>query len=116
MAVNRRNFLLGSVGVGALLVGVGAWLRPGDRGGPYSDYFRALNRELKDHGTMRPVMLIDLDRLDHNIDVVMQSVQRAGKHLRLVEKSLPAPGLLTYIAKRAGTQRLMSFHQPFPQP
>ena len=62
---------------------------------------------------MRPVMLIDLDRLDHNIDVVMQSVKRGGKHLRLVEKSLPAPGLLTYIAKRAGTQRLMSFHQPF---
>ncbi|WP_322617301.1 DSD1 family PLP-dependent enzyme [Pseudomonas sp. BIC9C] len=88
-------------------------MRPGDRGAPYSDYFRALNRELKDHGPMRPVMLIDLDRLDHNIDVVMQSVKRGSKHLRLVEKSLPAPGLLTYIAQRAGTQRLMSFHQPF---
>lgn len=62
---------------------------------------------------MRPVMLIDLDRLDHNIDTVMQSVKRGGKHLRLVEKSLPAPGLLTYIATRADTQRLMSFHQPF---
>ena len=36
---------------------------------------------------MQPVMLIDLDRLDHNIDVVMQSVQRGGKHLRLVEKN-----------------------------
>jgi D-serine deaminase-like pyridoxal phosphate-dependent protein len=113
MAVNRRSFLLGTLGVGALLVGVGAWLRPGDRGGPYSDYFRALNRELNAHGPMRPVMLIDLDRLDHNIDVVMKSVQRAGKHLRLVEKSLPAPGLLSYIARRAGTKRLMSFHQPF---
>ncbi|WP_181431982.1 MULTISPECIES: DSD1 family PLP-dependent enzyme [Pseudomonas] len=88
-------------------------MRPGDRGEPYSDYFRMLNRELKDHGPMRPVMLIDLDRLDHNIDVVMQSVKRGGKHLRLVEKSLPAPGLLSYIAQRAGTQRLMSFHQPF---
>ncbi|WP_165798696.1 DSD1 family PLP-dependent enzyme [Pseudomonas laurylsulfativorans] len=88
-------------------------MRPGDRGAPYNDYFRTLNRELKDHGPMRPVMLIDLDRLDHNIDVVMQSVKRGGKHLRLVEKSLPAPGLLSYIAQRAGTQRLMSFHQPF---
>ncbi|WP_181456838.1 DSD1 family PLP-dependent enzyme [Pseudomonas fluorescens] len=88
-------------------------MRPGDRGAPYSDYFRKLNRELKDHGPMRPVMLIDLDRLDHNIDVVMQSVRRGGKHLRLVEKSLPARGLLAYIAQRAGTQRLMSFHQPF---
>ena len=111
--MNRRNFMIGTVGVGVLLAGVAVWLRPGDRGGPYSDYFRALNRELKVHGPMRPVMLIDLDRLDHNIDVVMQSVKRGSKHLRLVEKSLPAPGLLSYIAKRAGTQRLMSFHQPF---
>lgn len=113
MAVNRRNFMLGTVGVGAFLLGVGAWLRPGDHGNPYSEYFRALNKELKDHGPMRPVLLIDLDRLDHNIDVVMQSVRRGGKQLRLVEKSLPSPGLLSYIAQRAGTQKLMSFHQPF---
>jgi D-serine deaminase-like pyridoxal phosphate-dependent protein len=113
MAVNRRNFLFATAGIGALLAGAGLLLRPGDRGAPYSEYFRVLNRELKEHGPMRPVLLIDLDRLDHNIDVVTQSVRRGGKHLRLVEKSLPAPGLLTYIAKRAGTQRLMSFHQPF---
>ena len=113
MALNRRHFIGGVVGVGALLVGVGALLRPGDRGAAYTDYFRTLNQELKNHGPMRPVLLIDLDRLDHNIDVVMQSVRRGGKHLRLVEKSLPAPGLLAYICKRAGTQRLMSFHQPF---
>ena len=43
----------------------------------------------------------------------MGSVKRSGKHLRLVEKSLPSPGLLSYIGQRAGTQRLMSFHQPF---
>ncbi|WP_121216251.1 alanine racemase, partial [Pseudomonas aeruginosa] len=88
-------------------------MRPADRGGPYDDYFRALNRELKANGPMCPVLLIDLDRLDHNIDVVMRSVRRGGKHLRLVEKSLPSPGLLAYIARRAGTRRLMSFHQPF---
>ncbi|WP_285962563.1 DSD1 family PLP-dependent enzyme [Pseudomonas tohonis] len=88
-------------------------MRPADKGAPYSDYFARLNRELKARGPMHPVMLIDLDRLDHNIDVVMQSVRRAGKSLRLVEKSLPSPQLLDYIAKRAGTQRLMSFHQPF---
>ncbi|WP_248798348.1 DSD1 family PLP-dependent enzyme [Pseudomonas sp. MWU13-2105] len=88
-------------------------MRPGDRGSPYSEYFRMLNKELKAYGPMRPVMLIDLDRLDQNIDVVLQSVRRGGKHLRLVEKSLPSPGLLAYIAKRADTRRLMSFHQPF---
>ncbi|WP_280367596.1 DSD1 family PLP-dependent enzyme [Pseudomonas sp. BN411] len=88
-------------------------MRPADKGAPYSEYFARLNRELKAFGPMRPVMLIDLDRLDHNIDVVMQSVRRACKALRLVEKSLPSPQLLDYIAKRAGTRRLMSFHQPF---
>lgn len=113
MAINRRNFLGGVLGIGALLAGVGALLRPGDRGGPYSDYFRALNQELQRNGPMRPLLLIDLDRLDHNIDVVMQSVKRGGKQLRLVEKSLPSPELLAYIGQRAGTQRLMSFHQPF---
>lgn len=113
MGFNRRRFLAGTLGAGVLLAGVGAWLRPQDRGAPYSEYFRQLNRELKAHGPMRPVMLIDLDRLDHNIDVVKASVQRAGKQLRLVEKSLPAPGLLNYIAQRAETWRLMSFHQPF---
>ncbi|CAM2899238.1 D-serine deaminase, pyridoxal phosphate-dependent [Pseudomonas gessardii] len=111
--MNRRHFMAGTLGAGALLVAGAALLRPADRGLPYSEYFRQLNQQLKAHGPMRPVLLIDLDRLDHNIDIVMQSVQRAGKHLRLVEKSLPAPGLLAYIAKRAGTQRLMSFHQPF---
>lgn len=113
MSFNRRGFLMGTLGTGVLLAGVGAWLRPTDRGGAYSDYFRQLNRELKDRGPMRPVMLIDLDRLDHNIDVVKASVRRAGKQLRLVEKSLPAPGLLEYIGRRAETRRLMSFHQPF---
>lgn len=108
--MKRRHFVLGAA---VAAVAGGWWLRPSDRGGPYSEYFRSLNDELKAHGPMRPVMLIDLDRLDHNIDVVMQSVQRGGKHLRLVEKSLPSPGLLAYIAKRAGTARLMSFHQPF---
>ena len=52
--MNRRHFVLGTA---AALAG-GAWLlRPGDRGGPYSEYFRSLNNELKAHGPMRPVSL-----------------------------------------------------------
>ncbi|MBT2339333.1 MULTISPECIES: DSD1 family PLP-dependent enzyme [Pseudomonas] len=113
MGFNRRGFLKGTLGAGVLLAGVGALLRPQDRGGPYTDYFRQLNRELKANGPMRPVILVDLDRLDHNIDVAKASVRRTGKQLRLVEKSLPSAGLLNYIAQRAETRRLMSFHQPF---
>ncbi|WP_442800032.1 DSD1 family PLP-dependent enzyme [Pseudomonas sp. AA27] len=111
--MNRRKFLVGAAGAGVLLAAAGAWLRPGAQGAPHDDYFARLQRELREHGPMRPVMLIDLDRLDHNIDVVTQSVRRAGKQLRLVEKSLPSPQLLDYIARRADTRRLMSFHQPF---
>ncbi len=109
--MKRRSFVMAGLGAGGLLAAIG--LRPADNGQPHDAYFRALNRELKANGPMRPVLLIDLDRLDHNIEVVRQFLARSGKHLRLVEKSLPAPGLLRYIGERIGTQRLMSFHQPF---
>ncbi|MDR3415509.1 MAG: DSD1 family PLP-dependent enzyme [Nevskia sp.] len=109
--MNRRGFMLGAAGLGAVAAG-GALARPGAHGRPYDDYFRRLNEELKKNGPMRPCLLIDLDRLDHNIDQVTASV-RAPKHYRIVEKSLPAQGLIDYVARRAGTRRLMSFHQPF---
>jgi D-serine deaminase-like pyridoxal phosphate-dependent protein len=109
--MKRRTLLLAGLGAGGLLAG--AWLRPGDQGRPHDDYFQALNRELAANGPMRPVLLIDLDRLDHNIEVVRGFLARSGKQLRLVEKSLPAPELLRYIGERLGTRKLMSFHQPF---
>lgn len=109
--MKRRSFVLAGLGAGGLLAAVG--LRPGDRGQPHQAYFQALNRELKANGPMRPALVIDLDRLDHNIEVVRQFLARSGKQLRLVEKSLPAPDLLRYIGERIGTRRLMSFHQPF---
>ncbi|WP_298451878.1 DSD1 family PLP-dependent enzyme [uncultured Marinobacter sp.] len=111
--MNRRGFLFtGLLGGAAIMTGAGL-LRPADKGKPYTAYFQALNAELKRAGPMRPVLVVDLDRLDHNIDVVKASLQRSGKALRLVEKSLPARGLLEYIASRTGTDKLMSFHQPF---
>jgi D-serine deaminase-like pyridoxal phosphate-dependent protein len=111
--MNRRQMLLGGVGLGAAAVG-GALLRPRDEGAPYDDYFRTLNAELKAHGPMHPCLVVDLDRLDHNIAQVCASVAKVpGRGLRLVEKSLPSAGLLDYVMKKAGTRRLMSFHQPF---
>ncbi|MGH8457305.1 MAG: DSD1 family PLP-dependent enzyme, partial [Stenotrophobium sp.] len=110
--MKRRTFLLGT---GAVVIG--GWLaRPGDHGAPYDDYFRALNEELKKNGPMRPVMLIDLDRLDHNIDLIAASMKRSPvqpRHYRIVEKSVPCSKLIEYVSKRADTRRLMSFHQPF---
>lgn len=111
--MKRRNFLLGSVGGGLALAGAGWALRPGDKGAPYTDYFRSLNQELKNNGPMRPSLLIDLDRLDQNIGAVTASIARGGKHYRVVEKSLPCEKLLRYVMEKAGSHRLMSFHQPF---
>ena len=109
--MKRRHVLLG---LGAFGVAGAIYQRPRDRGAPYNGYFAALNAELKANGPMRPSLVIDLDALDHNIDTVVASIAKVpGRHLRVVEKSLPSPKLLAYIAARAKTQRLMSFHQPF---
>ncbi len=88
------------------------WRRPVDQGAPYDDYFRQINEELQARGPMRPCLIVDLDRLDHNLDILRTSI-RAPKQFRVVAKSLPAIGLLDYICKKAQTNRLMAFHQPF---
>lgn len=108
--MKRRHVIFGAAAVAA---GAVWWKKPVDHGAPYDDYFRALNAELKKNGPMRPCMLIDLDRLDHNIDLVATRLKRGGKHYRIVEKSLPSQKLIEYVAKRADSRRLMSFHQPF---
>ena len=109
--MKRRSFVLGAIG------GLGSaalwWRKPGDHGAPYSPYFRALNAELRRNGPMEPAMVIDLDRLDANLDRVVRTLGAAGKRYRIVEKSLPSPRLIEYIAARARTRSLMSFHQPF---
>ncbi|HUS25289.1 MAG TPA: DSD1 family PLP-dependent enzyme, partial [Candidatus Binatia bacterium] len=110
--MKRRHFLLGAVGAGAAAVAGAFAARPKDEGAPYDAYFRALNDELRRNGPMKPSLVVDLDRLDRNIAAVVSSVQ-PRKHFRVVEKSLPCLGLLDYVQKRAGTNRLMSFHQPF---
>lgn len=109
----KRRRVLAAAGVTAVAGLGGALLRPGDNGGPYSEYFRVLNQQLKRSGPMRPVMVIDLDRVDHNLALVQDSLARTGKHYRIVEKSLPCMKLLEYVSAKSGSKRLMSFHQPF---
>jgi len=111
--MKRRSLLLGILAVGALAAGGAVVSRPEDEGAPYDDYFRTLNAELRRNGPMRPCMVVDLDRLDHNIDAVTLAVRAPKKRFRVVAKSLPSAGLIAYVFKRAATDRLMSFHQPF---
>ncbi len=76
------------------------------------DFYAGLSKELREKGIGRPVVLIDLDRLDHNLERVMSRL-RAPLHLRVVEKSLPSAQLLNYILDKTGSRRVMVFHHPF---
>ena len=110
--MKRRNLVLGAAGAGGLgLLGAALW-KPGDMGGPHSPYFAQLNQELKQRGAGRPTMVLDLARLNHNIDSLTLGIG-PDKTYRVVVKSLPSLPLLTHIMHRAGTQALMVFHQPF---
>ncbi len=47
-----------------------------------------------------PLALVDLDAVDHNIEVLLADVRRHGKTLRLASKSIRCPWLLRYITER----------------
>lgn len=107
--MKRRTFFLAS---GAAAIGATALFREGNEGGPYAAYFSELNQALKSQGLAGPSLLIDLDKMDANIDAVRASI-KAPKTYRIVVKSLPSIPLLQYIMRRANTNALMVFHQPF---
>ena len=75
-------------------------------------YFKALNDALHDAEICTPTLVLDKERLDRNIDHLIDVLNK-GLDYRLVTKSLPSIPLLQYIMRRTGTQRLMCFHLPF---
>ena len=110
--MKRRTVLLG--GTGAVLAGgAGVYLwRPDDLGQPHNAYFSSLNTMLRSDGPGRPVMLLDLERVNQNIDQI-KSMVGPNKTYRIVVKSLPSIPLLRHTMQRADTRALMLFHQPF---
>jgi D-serine deaminase-like pyridoxal phosphate-dependent protein len=86
-------------------------VKPGDRGGAYHPYFAALNAELRAKGPGRPVIIVDLDRLDKNIEILRKNLKSPMK-FRLVVKSIPSIWLMRYILDRMGSNRVMVFHGP----
>ena len=108
ITISRSRILI-TIGV-ALLVIV-ALLRPSDHGAPHAPYFAALNKELKANGPGRPVIIVDLDRLDGNLSI-LKSVIRPPLAYRIVVKSLPSIKLVRYIMEKTGTKKLMVFHGP----
>lgn len=75
-------------------------------------YFSALSAALQQANVARPTLVIDKQRLDHNIDQMLDILNR-GFAYRIVAKSLPSVPLLDYLMRRTGSNRLMCFHLPF---
>jgi D-serine deaminase-like pyridoxal phosphate-dependent protein len=78
----------------------------------YQPYFATLNHALKAARPGASAGIIDLDRLDSNVQVVRNLLGSDFK-LRLVTKSLPSLDLLRYLMDKANTNRLMVFSEPF---
>jgi len=74
-------------------------------------YFNSLDQALKSAAIYKPSLIIDLDRLDQNIETLLADLPE-GMAYRIVAKSLPIPQLLAHIRKKTGTDRLMTFNLP----
>lgn len=77
-----------------------------------TDYYKAITQELKSYKRAIPFLLLDLDRLDKNLELLKSSLGKE-KAFRIVVKSLPCPNLIQYIRERTATDKFMLFHQPF---
>lgn len=110
--LTRRNLMLAGGGA----VAAAALARPTDEGGSHGAYFSELNTTLRGNGIDTPVLVIDLDILDRNIDRLVKSIAAApAKNYRVVAKSIPSVQLVEYVSRRASTSSLMVFHRPFLQ-
>lgn len=106
--MKRRQFL-----IGAAAVGLSAWwLKPDDRGAPHNDYFRKLQNSLQSFGAGRPLLVVDRERLRQNCERLIDNLP-PGKAFRIVAKSLPSLPLIREVMALTGSNRLMTFHQPF---
>ncbi len=79
---------------------------------PDDVYFQRISQALAHAGAYRPTLVVDKQRLDHNIEQLMSVIQR-DFHYRIVAKSLPSLPLLNHIMHATGSHRIMSFHLPF---
>ncbi len=74
-------------------------------------YFTELSDALRAAEIHQPCLVLDLDRLDHNIAAIKAKfADRLA--LRLVDKSLPCLPLIEHIRAAFATDRLMTFHLP----
>lgn len=79
---------------------------------PSADYFKQIASDLDAAGIGTPIVFADMDRADGNIDAIISAIA-APLSYRIVEKSLPSLDLLSYVSKRAATDRFLVLHLPF---
>lgn len=104
----RNPHLLRATALAARLF---AGLREPDRGaGGHDAYFAGLQAALKRAGVAQPALVIDRTRLEANIAAVRTALAPTALALRVVTKSLPAPGLLDAVLTGTGSDRLMVFN------
>lgn len=75
-------------------------------------YFEDLSQALMLAQAHIPTLVIDKERLDHNIEQLLHSLNQ-GFNYRIVAKSLPSIPFIQYVMRKTGSNRLMSFHLPF---
>ena len=102
--MKRRSVLLGLAGGGVLSSQSMLWAPNAFGQNPHNEYFSKLNESLKLEGPGRPVMIIDSDRMNYNIDLIASSVGPQKKY-RVVVKSLPSLPMLSHVMERAKPTR-----------
>lgn len=144
MSLGRRRFLTSvSAGSAAYLAGCappGPGITPSPDGGtpcptptpftppaldfPASDYFDRLSMSIDAAGIGTPIVVVDLDRMEANVDRIRGGIEgdvppppgtRPDKVFRVVEKSLPSIDLLRLVTERAGqagAERFLVLHLP----
>lgn len=110
--MKRRSVLFGLTGGSILGSQNLLWSPSAFAQEAHNEYFSRLNESLKIEGPGRPVMIVDSDRMNHNIDLIASSVGPKKKY-RVVVKSLPSLPMLRHVMARAKTNALMVFHEPF---
>jgi len=109
MRVSRRK-LIG----GAALVGAGLYITKPikrDKSGPRNPYFTDMQSALRKAGVATPTLVLDLDRLDKNIETLISDLPKGMGH-RVPSKSLPSQKLLEHVLAKTQSPRLMTFHLP----
>ncbi len=111
MNLSRRAVIMGGVaGSAALIYGV----KPSDQGAPHNAYFRSLSAALTAQSLALPTLIIDQQRMAHNIQQVQKALteRKSPLPIRLVVKSLPSLPLLDSLVQALKTQRFMVFNLP----